>query len=58
MDISRARAELGFEPRVRFEEGLALTIDWYVQNRGWWERVRDGSYRNYFEKNYRQRGIG
>ncbi|HEX2093763.1 MAG TPA: dTDP-glucose 4,6-dehydratase [Longimicrobiaceae bacterium] len=45
IDFSRARAELGWTPSRSFEEGLRDTVRWYLENRGWWQRVRDGAYR-------------
>jgi dTDP-glucose 4,6-dehydratase len=45
IDFSKAEAELGWTPMRGFDEGLRETVDWYVENRGWWERVRDGVYR-------------
>ena len=38
--IDKIRAELGYEPQVPFEEGLAQTIDWYKNNRSWWEPLK------------------
>jgi dTDP-glucose 4,6-dehydratase len=52
IDAAKVRAELGWTPRIAFSDGLAQTVDWYVQNRGWWERVRTGEYRTYYERNY------
>jgi dTDP-glucose 4,6-dehydratase len=52
IDAEKARAELGWEPRIGFAGGLESTVEWYVQNRGWWERVRTGQYRTYYERNY------
>jgi dTDP-glucose 4,6-dehydratase len=52
IDASKARAELDWAPRIAFADGLAGTVDWYVANRGWWERVRTGAYRTYYERNY------
>jgi dTDP-glucose 4,6-dehydratase len=43
---------LGWEPRVRFEEGLAETVEWYRENRWWWEPIRSGEYREYYERHY------
>ena len=43
---------LGWEPRVRFDEGLPLTVDWYRDNEWWWEPIRSGEYREYYEQHY------
>jgi dTDP-glucose 4,6-dehydratase len=43
---------LGWEPRVRFEEGLKRTVDWYRERRDWWEPIRSGDYRAYYERQY------
>jgi dTDP-glucose 4,6-dehydratase len=43
---------LGWRAEVRFEEGLARTVDWYRDNRWWWEPIRSGSYRDYYERHY------
>ncbi|MGJ4730026.1 dTDP-glucose 4,6-dehydratase [Luteimonas sp. SDU101] len=45
IDASKLRDELGWEPRYTFERGLAETVDWYLANQAWVERVLDGSYR-------------
>jgi dTDP-glucose 4,6-dehydratase len=55
IDASKARRELGWEPSRRFEEGLASTVRWYVENRGWWERVMSGEYRSYYQRQYGDR---
>ena len=52
IDARKARAQLGWAPQIPFADGLRRTVDWYVQNRGWWERVRTGEYRSYYERNY------
>jgi dTDP-glucose 4,6-dehydratase len=52
IDASRAADELGWAPERRFDEGLAATVRWYVENRPWWERVRSGEYRTYYERMY------
>jgi dTDP-glucose 4,6-dehydratase len=43
---------LGWEPRVRFAEGLEQTVAWYEDNRAWWEPIRSGDYRAYYERQY------
>lgn len=45
IDASRITRELGWQPRENFESGLRKTVEWYLENRTWWERVRSGSYR-------------
>jgi dTDP-glucose 4,6-dehydratase len=55
MDASRLQADLGWGPKRRFEEGLQATIGWYLEHRGWWERVRSGAYRDYYESQYGRR---
>jgi dTDP-glucose 4,6-dehydratase len=55
IDPSKARAELGWTPAHTFEQGLAETVRWYVDNPRWWERVMSGAYRQYFETQYRHR---
>jgi dTDP-glucose 4,6-dehydratase len=43
---------LGWEPQVRFDEGLARTVAWYRDNPWWWEPIRSGEYRAYYERQY------
>lgn len=46
IDAGRIRDELGWTPSVDFAQGLASTVDWYLANRAWWQRIRDGRYRS------------
>jgi dTDP-glucose 4,6-dehydratase len=43
---------LGWTPRVRFEDGLTETVAWYRDNGWWWEPIRSGDYRVYYERQY------
>jgi dTDP-glucose 4,6-dehydratase len=43
---------LGWEPAVGFGPGLARTVDWYRDNARWWEPIRSGEYRSYYERHY------
>jgi dTDP-glucose 4,6-dehydratase len=52
MDSSKVRATLGWTPSHTFESGLRQTVDWYVQNKAWWERVRSGAYQQYYQQQY------
>lgn len=44
IDASKISSELGWQPQETFESGLKKTIDWYLQNRDWWQAILDGSY--------------
>jgi dTDP-glucose 4,6-dehydratase len=43
---------LGWEAQVRFADGLERTVSWYRENRAWWEPIRSGDYRAYYERQY------
>jgi dTDP-glucose 4,6-dehydratase len=45
IDASKIQQVLGWKPEETFETGLRKTVQWYLENRDWWQRVRDGSYR-------------
>jgi dTDP-glucose 4,6-dehydratase len=51
LDGSRLRG-LGWRPSVAFAEGIALTIDWYAQHRGWWEPIKSGEWADYYRAQY------
>jgi len=44
--------QLGWNPTYTFETGIAQTIQWYVDNKKWWEQIISGEYKTYFEKQY------
>ena len=48
----KIRRELGWQPRYDFPEGLADTLRWYREHRSWWEKIRSGTYRDYYERMY------
>jgi dTDP-glucose 4,6-dehydratase len=52
IDASFIKAQLGWEPKVTFEEGIEKTVDWYLANQDWVASVIDGSYREYYKKMY------
>ncbi len=45
IDASKITTDLGWEPQETFESGLRKTVEWYLANRTWWERIRSGVYR-------------
>ena len=53
IDASKINKELGWKPTVTFEEGLSKTIDWYLENTAWLNRVINGAYRHYYNKQYK-----
>jgi dTDP-glucose 4,6-dehydratase len=55
IDDSRIAAELGWQPRVRFHEGIRQTVQWYLDNPEWVESVTSGSYRQWVEQQYHAR---
>lgn len=52
IDASKINQELGYKPSVTFEEGLSITIDWFLNNQNWLDRVTSGDYQNYYNKQY------
>ncbi len=55
IDASKIQRELGWKPSVTFEEGLEVTIDWYLKNEAWLENVTSGSYQRYYDEQYKER---
>ncbi|KAF7794970.1 hypothetical protein EIP86_006113 [Pleurotus ostreatoroseus] len=56
-DASRAKEELGWYPGPDIDERLPELIAWYRDNRNWWQNIKTGGYRDYYERMYGQRGI-
>ncbi|PID59394.1 MAG: dTDP-glucose 4,6-dehydratase [Gammaproteobacteria bacterium] len=46
IDTTRIRKKLGFEPATSFEKGIEITIEWYLDNREWWQSILSGTYRH------------
>ena len=55
IDATKLNKELGWTPSVTFEQGLAATIDWYLQNTAWLENVTSGAYQTYYNQMYTNR---
>jgi dTDP-glucose 4,6-dehydratase len=56
LDSEKARTQLGWEPAVPLEQGVARAVDWYREHRSWWEPIKSsGGYRAYYEKQYAAR---
>ncbi len=55
IDSSKIQKELGWKPSLQFEEGLEKTVDWYLANEDWVDRITSGAYKEYYEKQYGNR---
>ena len=52
-DASKLEKELGWKPSIQFEEGLEKTVDWYLENTEWVDKVTSGAYQTYYENMYK-----
>ena len=52
IDPTKLESELGWKPKYTFETGIRQTIQWYLDNREWWENIISGEYASYFDKMY------
>ncbi|MBR6366632.1 MAG: dTDP-glucose 4,6-dehydratase [Lachnospiraceae bacterium] len=55
IDPTKIETELGWKPTYTFDTGIEMTIQWYLENREWWENIISGEYQNYFDKMYGNR---
>lgn len=55
IDITRIERDLGYRPATQIDDGLALTLNWYLNNESWWQAVMDGSYQQWIESQYSTR---
>jgi dTDP-glucose 4,6-dehydratase len=56
IDASKINTELGWKPSVTFEEGLEVTVDWFLNNAEWLKSVTSGTYLKYYDEQYSERG--
>jgi dTDP-glucose 4,6-dehydratase len=54
VDTSKLRS-MGWSPQTGFDDGMRRTVDWYRENRSWWEPIKSGEYRSYYEQQYGSR---
>lgn len=52
VDWTKIKNELGWTPQHNFDEWLEKTVNWYRENRSWWEHIKSGAYKDYYEKQY------
>lgn len=55
IDPAFIHQELGWLPETKFEDGIGQTIQWYLDNRSWWENIVNGEYQSYYERMYGDR---
>jgi dTDP-glucose 4,6-dehydratase len=55
IDSSKISAELAWRPETDFDTGMSDTINWYLNNRTWWQEILAGDYRDYYERMYGER---
>lgn len=55
IDHTKITRELGWEPTVKFEDGILETINWYRDNEWWWKDIKTGTYRDYYQAQYKDR---
>ncbi len=55
IDPTKIHDELGWEPKTKFDDGIKKTIQWYLDNKEWWEKIISGEYQNYYDKMYSNR---
>lgn len=55
IDPTKIHNELGWLPETKFEDGIVKTVNWYLENREWWEKITSGEYMDYYEKMYGSR---
>lgn len=55
IDPAKIHRELGWLPQTNFDDGIKKTIDWYLDNKEWWQNILSGEYQNYFDSMYSNR---
>ena len=55
IDPTKISNELGWTPQTKFDDGIKKTVDWYLENKSWWEKIISGEYQNYYSKMYDNR---
>ena len=55
IDPTKIHNELGWLPQTKFDDGIKQTIDWYLNNKAWWQNILSGDYQNYYKNMYGDR---
>lgn len=54
IDATKIKNELGWEPSLQFEEGIAKTVKWYLDHQEWMDNVTSGDYQKYYNEMYKK----
>ena len=55
IDPTKIHDELGWLPETKFQDGINKTIQWYLDNKPWWQEIVSGEYQNYYQRMYGDR---
>lgn len=55
VDYSKIEKELGWRPEISFADGLKGTVEWYVNNKAWWQAIKSGEYKKFYDRYYGER---
>ena len=55
IDPAKIHSELGWLPQTKFDDGIVKTVNWYLENKAWWENIISGEYKDYYKKMYEGR---
>jgi len=55
IDFSKLKNALGWSPAYHLQEALGQTVRWYIDHEEWWRRIKSGTYRDFYQKHYRER---
>ena len=55
IDPTKIHSELGWFPETKFQDGIKITIKWYLENKTWWENIISGEYQDYYQRMYGNR---
>ncbi|MCW7482096.1 dTDP-glucose 4,6-dehydratase [Leptospira kanakyensis] len=54
IDPAKIETELGWKPKYQFDEAIEQTVDWFLENKPWWEEILSGEYNKYYESQYKE----
>lgn len=57
IDPTKIHGELGWLPETMFKDGIKMTIQWYLDNKSWWENIISGEYQNYYKEMYGKKKV-